>query len=90
MNLHDATEVAYKNGLEAGRQQAYSELKEQGIIGNLTPITCHTCKYYEGVHNTQGHAPCKFWDLGGVMWNDFCSRWERHKTAELNRGQDNG
>jgi len=39
--------------------------------------SCNTCQWYEGVHNTPGHAPCSFWKIGGVMWNDFCSRWEK-------------
>ena len=39
--------------------------------------SCNACKYYEGVHHASGHAPCSFWKIGGVMWNDFCSRWEK-------------
>ena len=42
-------------------------------------IRCHQCKYYEGVHNVQGCAPCSFWNLGGVMWKDFCSRGEKYE-----------
>jgi len=38
---------------------------------------CNQCRYYEGVHGVQGHAPCSFWGIGGVMWNDYCSRHER-------------
>lgn len=37
---------------------------------------CCNCKYYEGVKNSPGHAPCSFWNSGGVMWDDFCSRFE--------------
>ena len=39
--------------------------------------SCNTCKYYEGVHNAQGCAPCSFLNIGCIMWNDFCSRWEK-------------
>ena len=42
-------------------------------------IRCNQCEYYEGVHNVQGHAPCSFWNLGGVMWNDFCSKGEKYE-----------
>ena len=42
-------------------------------------VKCTLCKYYEGVHNVQGHAPCSKWNIGGVMWNDYCSRFERVK-----------
>lgn len=38
---------------------------------------CNLCKYYEGVHRVQGHAPCSFWKIGGVMYDDYCSRWEK-------------
>ena len=39
-------------------------------------VRCNQCKYYEGVHNVMGHAPCSFWKIGGVLWNDFCSKAE--------------
>lgn len=38
---------------------------------------CNQCRYYEGVHGVQGHAPCLHWNIGGVMWNDYCSRFEK-------------
>lgn len=38
---------------------------------------CNLCKYYEGVHRVQGHAPCSFWKIGGVLYDDYCSRWEK-------------
>ena len=37
---------------------------------------CCECKHYEGVHGVMGHAPCNYWKIGGVLWDDFCSRWE--------------
>lgn len=36
-------------------------------------VLCRDCKHYQGVHNCQGHAPCDYWGIGGVLWNDFCS-----------------
>lgn len=42
---------------------------------------CNDCKYYEGVR-CPGHAPCSFWHIGAVMWNDYCSRWEKKKTCD--------
>jgi len=42
--------------------------------------SCNTCEYYEGVHHVSGHAPCSFWKIGCVMWNDFCSRWEEENV----------
>ena len=38
---------------------------------------CNQCRYYDGVHGVQGHAPCWHWNIGGVMWNDYCSRFEK-------------
>lgn len=37
---------------------------------------CNQCKYYEGVHNAQGHAPCSYHKSGGVMWDWHCSQFE--------------
>lgn len=51
---------------------AIEALKEQRPHGK-----CNQCRYYEGVHGVQGHAPCSFWKLGGVLWNDYCSRYEK-------------
>ena len=40
------------------------------------PNRCNQCKYYEGVHNVQGHAPCSFLKCGGVLWDWYCSNYE--------------
>lgn len=42
-------------------------------------IRCNQCRFYEGVHNVQGCAPCDFWGIGAVMWDDFCKRGERRE-----------
>lgn len=46
------------------------------------PNRCNQCKYYEGVHNVQGHAPCSFLKCGGVLWNWYCSNYEPYKEEE--------
>lgn len=75
--------VKHLTGVEDGWRHPfqYGELQEEIIKfpgSGIAPIVyCNQCKHYEGVHNVQGHAPCMFWNLGGVMWNDFCSRGER-------------
>ena len=38
---------------------------------------CNRCKYYEGVHNVMGHAPCSYHNLGGVMWNECCDNFKK-------------
>lgn len=44
---------------------------------------CNKCKFYEGVHNVIGHAPCSLWEISGVMWNDYCSRFNLWKESEV-------
>ena len=48
---------------------------QESMKQNGEQYQCNKCKYYEGVHNIAGHAPCSFWNIGGVMWNDYCSRY---------------
>ena len=50
-------------------------LKAQGPVEANCEHRCNKCKFYEGVHNVMGHAPCSLWKIGGVMWNDYCSRF---------------
>lgn len=64
-NVHLLTAEAMKEYILA-RPSAQQEI-----------IRCIDCKYYEGVHNIQGHAPCTYWKSGGVLWNWFCSQAER-------------
>ena len=54
------------------------------MFEELPPVTlekkmCNQCKYYEGVHNVQGHAPCSFLKCGGVLWDWYCSNYEPYK-----------
>lgn len=42
---------------------------------------CNQCKYYEGVHNVQGHAPCEYHKIGGVLWNWYCSQFKADKEV---------
>lgn len=46
-------------------------------------VRCNQCKYYEGVHDVAGHAPCSHWKCGGVLWKDFCSYGERGKVKRM-------
>ena len=41
-------------------------------------IRCGKCRHYQGNHDVPGNAPCAFWGIGGVMWDDFCKRGERN------------
>lgn len=56
--------------------KALSLLKvQEPVKPNGEQYQCNKCKFYQGVHNVRGHAPCSFWNIGGVMWNDYCSRF---------------
>lgn len=37
---------------------------------------CGKCRHYQGNHDVPGCAPCDFWGIGAVMWDDFCKRGE--------------
>lgn len=54
----------------------YALINRQPAADVVEKRSCNTCQWYEGVHNTPGLAPCSFWNIGGVMWNDFCLRWK--------------
>lgn len=74
------TAAGFMAAASADRELTCGEIKQ--IIDNI-PVadvverkSCNTCQYYEGVHNVAGLAPCSFWNIGAVMWNDFCLRWK--------------
>ena len=48
------------------------------IVGEL--VRCGKCRHYQGNHDVPGCAPCAFWGIGGVMWDDFCKRGERYDS----------
>lgn len=39
-------------------------------------VRCGKCRHYQGNHDVPGCAPCDFWGIGAVMWDDFCKRGE--------------
>lgn len=57
--------------------------KTQGRVEANCEHQCNKCKFYEGVHNVMGCAPCSFWGIGGVMWNDYCSRFNLWEESEV-------
>lgn len=54
----------------------------EDIIGSCNLKTCNYCKYYRGVHGCKGHAPCSYYDIGGVMWDSSCSHFESWNKKE--------
>lgn len=62
--LTDVPEYIYRYG----ERPANCPLKEV--------IRCGKCRHYQGNHDVPGCAPCDFWGIGAVMWDDFCKRGE--------------
>jgi len=58
-------------------------------MDNNLNLTCNRCKYYEGVHNVQGHAPCSYWNKGAVLWNDSCSYFYDIDEPDINEQNTN-
>lgn len=58
------------------------ERHEECPLMQIPHEECNQCRYYDGVHGVQGHAPCWHWNIGGVMWNDYCSRFEKEGERE--------
>lgn len=57
--------------------ETLEDLVDKLWIGVKRLVRCNQCKHYEGVHDVPGCAPCSFWGIGGVMWDDYCKRGER-------------
>ncbi len=52
------------------------EIKLERRDGLVRVVRCNQCRHYQGSHKTPGCAPCKFWGIGEVMWDDYCKRGE--------------
>ena len=48
---------------------------------------CNQCKYYEGVHGVQGHAPCSLLNKGTVLWNGCCSYFHLYKEISIKENE---
>lgn len=44
-------------------------------------VRCNECKWYQGVHGVQGHAPCEYFNKQ-VLWNDYCSNGKLYKGGD--------
>ena len=82
IDIPEEAKIAFDNAESNDLKGCYYD--HGGVIGNAikngTPIPkCNQCKYYEGVHNTPGHAPCSYHKIGGVLWNWYCSQFEVDK-----------
>lgn len=55
--------------------------KNSEVTEEVYHKNCATCLYYGGSRKCPGYAPCLHWDKG-VMFNDYCSRWEENIQKE--------
>ena len=69
-------DTGYSWGEKNVMKCAISELRDLPSVSTEKQNRCNQCKYYEGVHNVQGHAPCSFLKCGGVLWDWHCSNYE--------------
>jgi hypothetical protein len=53
--------------------------KCKGLEEQRPHEACNQCLYYDGVHGVDGHAPCYFWGIGGVLSSDYCSRFKKSR-----------
>ena len=54
-----------------------------GLISKYKDKQCTLCKFYQGVHNVQGHAPCSKLNKGFVLWDDHCPLFEKVADNEM-------
>ena len=64
MKIHDATEIAYKNGYEQGKKDAMASI-----------VHCKDCRYCTR-DRLFGNYWCNVWAGNTVKPDDFCSRGE--------------
>ena len=60
---------------EKGYCPKYCEVIRK-TLDDVKVVRCGKCQHYLGNHDVPGCAPCDFWGIGAVMWDDFCSRGE--------------
>lgn len=80
---HDIDHCQWACQTDGILEDALALLKAQEPIEANCEHQCNKCKFYEGVHNVRGHAPCSLWEISGVMWNDYCSRFNLWKEGEV-------
>ena len=75
---------SYQNIIDGAIQLLKEQQNKREVDTPIKPhiVQCNHCKYYEGVRNVMGHAPCSFWNIGGVLYNDFCSRFKREEEQK--------
>lgn len=76
LQMMDDTQTADK--MMAGLRKAEEKIEDAPTIDAVEVIRCGECRHYQGNHDVPGCAPCTFWGIGAVMWDDFCKRGERY------------
>lgn len=61
-----------------GFEESAEVVEDAPTIDAVEVVRCGKCRHYQGNHDVPGCAPCAFWGIGGVMWDDFCKRGERN------------
>ena len=65
---------------EKGFCPKYCDVIRKTVEALVEVVRCNQCRYYLGNHDVPGCAPCNFWGIGEVMWDDYCKRGERYDS----------
>ena len=74
MNIHDATEVAYKNGYQQAIEDIFKDIDENADIVKV--VRCRDCKHYKDEHSNCWLMRVK------MIPNDYCSYGERREDLK--------
>lgn len=61
-------------------EESAEVVEDAPTIDAVEVVRCGKCRHYLGNHDVPGCAPCDFWGIGAVMWDDYCKRGERYDS----------
>ena len=73
-----ALQTLEEHGIGLGQKVEYI-IPSSDVMFTSEAVRCKDCKWYQGVHGVQGHAPCEYFNKQ-VLWNDYCSNGELYKV----------
>ena len=85
MEMHNATELAYKNGFEAGKEAVLKELME--VYGDLDKI-CDAAGEgnVEVWHHEDGTSEIVPYSMTGNAFSDVCGLWQSVRMILVRNG----
>lgn len=81
-DINDSIDEMTRIGIAVNGDWLWAKLNDAianaSTIDAVEVVRCGKCRHYQGNHDVPGCAPCAFWGIGEVMWDDFCKRGERN------------